>query len=326
MLTSPRHQLIDLIEQGHIPPERIEPALSAGGIRPDGRRWLRFIDHLLLWLGGMALSCSLVFFIAYNWRDMGQFLKFGLVEALVVAAILGYCLLLPRHRVAADVALLMASICLGVLLALYGQTYQTGADPWQLFFTWALLMLPWTALGRFPALWVLWLALLNLSLVLYHQTFHGLFGILFSSDRALLWLLFALNSLALALWEGLLGRLDWLNERWAVRLLATASGATVTWLVIEAIFDERTTGAPAWLGWLVWLAAFYLIYRKLRLDLFMLAGMALSVIVVITCLLSKILFDADLEAGAFLFIAIAIIVMGTGAASWLRNVHREELS
>ncbi len=40
-------------------------------------------------------------------------------------------------------ALLLATLLLGVFLALFGQTYQTGADPWQLFANWALLILPW---------------------------------------------------------------------------------------------------------------------------------------------------------------------------------------
>jgi len=34
---------------------------------------------------------------------------------------------------------MVSTILVGVLLALVGQTYQTGADTWQLFFYWAIL-------------------------------------------------------------------------------------------------------------------------------------------------------------------------------------------
>src|SRR5699024_2163378 len=63
--------------------------------------------------------------------------------------------------------LLIASIITGSLLALFGQVYQTGADTWQLFFGWALLITPWVLIARFPALWLLWLGLINACLVLY---------------------------------------------------------------------------------------------------------------------------------------------------------------
>ena len=63
--------------------------------------------------------------------------------------------------------LLIASIITGSLLALFGQIYQTGADTWQLFFAWAILITPWVVIARFPALWLLWLGLINAFLLLY---------------------------------------------------------------------------------------------------------------------------------------------------------------
>ncbi len=42
-----------------------------------------------------------------------------------------------------------------ILLAVYGQTYQTGADPYELFFGWAILIIGWVAISRFAPLWPL---------------------------------------------------------------------------------------------------------------------------------------------------------------------------
>jgi len=136
-----RGQFIELVQQGSVPAEKVGEALWTAKIFPEGRVWRAFIEHLLLWLGGLALAFAAMYFIAYNWQALGRFAKFGLVEAAMVLAILAYCLFEDRSA-AGRVSLLVAAMCLGVLLALYGQTYQTGADPWQLFFTWAPLPLP----------------------------------------------------------------------------------------------------------------------------------------------------------------------------------------
>jgi len=165
-MSTPRRQLIDIIEQGIIPPKKIDAALSIAKITPDGKNWRTFIDHLLLWLGGLALAFAVLFFIAYNWKDLGHFAKFGMVEGFIVLTIAVYCKL-AENSIASKVSLLVATISLGVLLALYGQTYQTGADSWQLFFNWALLMLPWAIIGRFPAIWILWVVLMNVSIIAY---------------------------------------------------------------------------------------------------------------------------------------------------------------
>jgi uncharacterized membrane protein len=220
------------------------------------------------------------------------------------------------------VSLLAATISLGVLLALYGQTYQTGADPWQLFFNWALLMLPWAIIGRFPAIWIVWVVLMNTSIVLYHQTFRGIFWFMSGSETGMFWLMFILNTLLLAAWEFLAGTWHWLSERWAIRLLATGSGVPLTWLVLHAIFDSSHGSFLPGVVWAIWLALMYLIYRKTKPDLFMLAGCCLSGITVSVSFLGKHLLKNG-SAGGFLLLALLVIGMGASAAFWLKNVHQE---
>jgi len=320
-MTSPRNQIIQLIEQSSIPPEKISEALSVSKVAPDGQSWRSFIDHLLLWTGGLALVFAVMFFIAYNWHDLGRFAKFGLMEGLIVLSVFAYWNL-DENEVPAKLSLLMASIFLGVLLALYGQTYQTGADTWQLFFNWALLMLPWAIIGRFPANWILWIALINLSIVLYYMTIRNALWMMFDLDMDVLWWIFIFNTVALVIWELLENRWRWLAERWAPRLLAVVSGFAITWLVLYAIFDYRKVGAVSTIIWLLWLAGLYVVYRLKKPDLFMLAGGCLSGIVVVASFLARHLLDHD-DAGGFLLLALIIIGLGTGSAIWLRNVHRK---
>lgn len=323
-MSTPRSLLTEYIEQGLIPAEKINTALKATKITPDGKSWRLFIDHLLLWLGGLALAFAVMFFIAYNWHDIGRFAKFGMVEGVIILAIAAYCKF-EIQTAASRVSLFIAAISLGVLLALYGQTYQTGADPWQLFFNWALLILPWALIARFPAIWILWVTLINISIILYYRTFPGFFGFLFSSETGMLWLTFLFNTFVLVVWEFLATTRHWLSQRWAIRLLAVGSGISLTWLVLFSIFDYQTISASrasSGLVWILWLVSMYTIYRKIRPDLFMLAGSCLSGITITVSFFGKHLFKHG-DAGAFLLLALLVIAMGGGAAIWLKHVHQE---
>ncbi|BHH85288.1 DUF2157 domain-containing protein [Desulforhopalus sp. 52FAK] len=319
-MISPRSQIIEFIEKGAIPLKNIDEALTALNVMPDGKSWRNFIDHLLLWLGGLALAFAVLFFIAYNWADIGHFTKFAMVEGCIVLAIIAYCIL-DRDTAASKVSLLIATICLGVLLALYGQTYQTGADPWQLFFNWALLMLPWAIIGRFPAIWIVWVVLINTSIILYQHTFPGALWFMPNSETGGLWLAFSFNTLALVVWEFSKNIWSWLSERWAIRLLAVGSGVPVTMLSLEVIFSHGG-GLISGFVWVIWLGVMLFVYRKVISDLFMLAGCCLAGITVTVSFLGKHLL-ADGDAGGFLFLALVVIGMGAGAALWLKNVHQE---
>ncbi len=318
---SSRNQIIELVKQGAIPADKAAAALAVAGVAPDGPAWRRFIDGLLLWLGGLALAFAVLFFTAYNWQDIGRFAKFGMVEAAMVLGIGAYwkC---GRQHVAGKVALLATTILLGVLLGLFGQTYQTGADPWQLFFNWALLMLPWALIGKFPAIWMVWVVLINLTIVLYYQAFRGLFGLMLGSDAEMLWLLWAFNTLVLIAWELLTPKVRWLAESWATRLLLAAGGAILTWLVLRSIFEPGDYRWLPGLVWGIWTAALYGVYRRVRQDLFMLAAGCLAGIVVLVTFLARHLLD-DGAAGGFLLLALLVIGLGAGAAVWLHNLHRE---
>jgi uncharacterized membrane protein len=314
-----RHTLFAWAERGAI--TDLRAALDAAGALPGARDWRDFLDRLLLWSGAIALAAAVVFFVAYNWNDLGKYAKFGLVQVLVAAAVLGYWKLGP-DRGSGKSSLLVAAILLGALLALFGQTYQTGADTWELFANWAGLILPWVLVGRFPGLWMLWIAIANTAIIFYFQVFPGLLGVLFSTERQL-WTLFAFNTLALGAWELAARRFAWLDQRWAPRLLATASGAIATVLMLQTIFDWRAVSGTAVVVYLAWLGCAYAAYRVHARDLLILAGGCLSIIVVVTAFFAKVLFESRAEAGGFLLIALAVIAMGAASGWWLKQVANE---
>ena len=318
-MASIRDQLIPLIEEGHIPKEKIDEALSITKVFPNEKDWLVFISQLLLWLGGIAIAFAVMFFIAYNLDNIGKFVQFGTIEALIAISVFTYWKFY-NHPIASKVSLLSASILLGVLLALYSIIYQTGADTWQLFFTWAMLILPWVIIGRFPALWIVWLVLLNLSIAFYFETRLTLSQFWLDVTINQFGSLFLLNTIALVIWESLSNKWKWLDERWAMRLLALGGGTNITWLAIYVIIEGHDM--LSLLIWIIWIISFYLVYRNIKRDLFMLSEIALSSIVVVTTLVIKTMSDS-MDFGSLLVVAILIVGMGAGAAFWLKKIQKE---
>lgn len=310
-----RSEVLDWFDSGRVVPRREAEVLRAAGITPPPADWRAFLGRLTLWLGTISLAASIIFFFAFNWDDLGRFAKFGLVEAAILA---GLALLwrFDLDGIAGKAILLLLSLLVGALLALTGQIYQTGADSFQLFAWWAVLILPWVLVSRFTPLWLVWLALLNLSAYLY-------FGRSWDFED-LLWALFGLDSLALVAWEaGHRAGFPWLRDGWPPRLVAIASSAFATALIVWAIMEGGGSAVPAMLAYVAWLAACYFWYRDRRPDLFMLAAGTLSLIVAVVAFLSKHMLDGG-GSGGFLFIGLAVIGMSAGGAIWLRSVGREQ--
>jgi uncharacterized membrane protein len=315
-----RRQILEWAERGALVPDKVGPALALAGVLPDRDAWRRFISTLLLGLGALLLSAGVIFFFAYNWKEMGQFAKFALAEGLILAAVAG-ALIGKLDRALGKASLFLASTLTGALLALIGQTYQTGADPYQLFAGWAVLILPWVAVSRLPALWLLVVLLLNVAVVTYVQAI-PLFGFIVTPAR-LAWLLFALNTGVLVIWEIAVAMgIPWLQTRWPARIVATASGIAAATLGLWAVVDARDIGGFAFVAYAAWVIGAYIYYRTHLRDLFVLAGGALGVIVVITGALSRALLDS-FDAGGFLVIGVAVIGMSAGAAYWLRTIATE---
>ena len=317
-----REDLSSLISQGHLLPQHTDEALVLSGISPDAHSWRQFIETLLLWLGTLSLALALMFLVAFNWSELGRFTQFGLVEVAVIAAMAVY-LKMPKESLLSTASLVLASLFLGVLLALYGQTYQTGADTWQLFFYWALLILPWTLLAKLPAQWILWITLLNISIIFYFDQFNSLLWMVFSSDTSLLWVLFIFNLSVHILWELNSFRLKSKNnEAWYIRLLVLASGMPLTWLMFVAILDKKSV-LITFIIWVLYLSALYVMYKRVKPDLFILAWGCFSAIAVIITFIGKhLLKDVD-SSGPWLVLSLAVIALGTASAYWLKHVNKE---
>jgi uncharacterized membrane protein len=311
-------RLFALVEAGMVSPEAVEAALGWLGLRPDVAAWRRFADRMLLLLGTALLLAGVVFFFAYNWDDLGRLAKLGLVGGLFGTLVAGAWWKGIDTRTG-EALLVGAAVLTGVWLGVFGQLYQTGADAWSLFALWAVLIVGWVGTARSPALWLLWLVLLQVSLGLWWDQ---RFVLLEAPGAALYLLLFAVNAGALAGWEaGQLRGVAWMQGRWMPRLLALVALGIIVQPVFELIFDQGQAfgGRRLWLwpGTGLYAAGVALslwCYRQRPRDVLVLAMVLLSVILVVGALLMR---AADGAFTGFLLAGLVVVGLGAAAARWL---------
>lgn len=325
-------QLFKLAEAGSLTSKELARAAQLAPLRPSSEAWLLAADRLLAFAGALLLGAAVVFFFAYNWAELHRFAKFGLATA-GLAGCVGVALFSQPFGTVYRAALLGACIMTGALLALVGQTYQTGADIWELFLAWTLLMLPFALLARSSASWALWLVVANVALVrgLAQARWSVAFGDWFGPAAILL--VAGLNLAALLLFEVLGERLLSVPRRHLPRLAVAGMlaplipGAMIGWWGGEL--------ATVTLVFFVVAAVGFKAYLNLRRDVLALALVAFSLIAVITAGLYRA-FDALARLGAvesaffqlvitvtYPLIALFLIGGSVVAARWLLQLHRE---
>ena len=317
-----RRFLETIARSGQLTADGLEFALQRIGAYPNAAGWWRFTDRLLLAAGTLLLLAGVVFFFAFNWKELHRFMKMGLVVVPLVFSA-SMTVRLDLDRIAGKAWLGAGVVLVGMLLAVIGQIYQTGADSELLFVGWAVLTLPWVMVACAPWLWLFWLFLLNTALGLFIFGRFDIWAIFFFSD-AMFWSPLLLNALALVVWELLWPRLDWLRADYAPRFIAllaaaAATGLGVCWWFLDKHDNWRLMHyAP--LVYLPWLSLTLWFYRARRQDIVPLAAAALSAIVVITAGLIRGLFDhGSSDIAAFFLVGALVAGMTAGAAVWLRQ-------
>jgi uncharacterized membrane protein len=245
--------------------------------------WVKFIRLFLLGLGGSFLISGIIFFFAYNWADMHKFVKLGLIELLVLAVTFA-AVFAKRSSTVKNVLLTAATMLVGVLFAVFGQIYQTGANAYDFFLGWTMCVVLWVIVARFQPLWFIFLALLNTTFVLYTQQVatHWSFSIMLD-------VLFIINTMAVVVWEVLAakGRVS-LQHRWFPRLVGLAAILVITTSMISMLYSNirQDYGLTYLLG-----AALYggAIWYGLRVrELFYLTAVPFSGIAFVTAVLLRL--------------------------------------
>jgi uncharacterized membrane protein len=331
-----------LADAGHLDPSGFRRALQLSGNTPTVAQAWQIAHNLLLVFGTALVLMGVIFAVAYNWDYLtallGSWGKFAAMQVLV-AATFGFALYRGIDTPLGRIALVATIVLIGPLLALFGQTYQTGADTFTLFTTWAGLALAWVVASRNAAAWLLWIIILQTALVSYIFSHFGWLGMLLGWFTG--WLMVVLtNAALLVLWEAAASRVRWLQSgasfsaSYAPRLIAWVLTALLTvvtcaWIVLGMLHgSDPTQSAQQSLGvgallWLLALGLGYWRYRP-RKDLFMLTGGLVSLLIVALVLVGRLFFSGgNFGAGLLFFPVMAGMVFfyTSWARRWLKRVQ-----
>ena len=164
-----RQSLLELAARHHLSRPHTQQMLQAAGLVDEPAAlavWLpRGVAVLAAALGGLGV----VMWIAANWDSMGRLGHFALLQGLILATGAGAALI-PRARAPLG---LLALLGIGGLFAYFGQTYQTGADTWQLFALWGVLALPLCLGARSDVLWAPWALVVVTAISLWVHAYSG---------------------------------------------------------------------------------------------------------------------------------------------------------
>ncbi|AMG37878.1 GDYXXLXY domain-containing protein [Achromobacter xylosoxidans] len=288
--------------------------------------WRQFLARSTLWLGVLLLGSAAICWVAANWQDMTKIQRFAGTQGLLALSALAAAWAGLRLRGAPGVRrsipgalLALAGILLGALLALLGQTYQTGADTWELFAWWAVLLLPWALVASSQAVWLLWVLVSNVALALW------------LGERAFNWWLLLggpqVASLIVAAWNLIL-LLGWelAARRWRAstligpRLLAALVIGVLVTALMFGDFIMRGLGATNGVAWLAVTLGLGFYYQRGRRDLIILAMLAAGVICVSLRMVGEWLLRLEPGVWAALPLAALLMAEAVWAARWLRGL------
>jgi uncharacterized membrane protein len=292
---------------------------------PDGTAWRAFAIRLMTGAGVAALGAGIIFFVAANWKALGTIGHFVLLESLFAAGIAA-ALWRPPPQLAGRTATAVLVLLTGALLALFGQSYQTGADVYELFFAWAALALPFALGGRSGAVWAIWWIVLDTGLALF-------FG--WPSDRSPFargpGFLDGVGTLLVPFVVNLAGAAVFIalqrtshaehSPRWLVRLLLSIAFAWGTFGSIVSIMDLGSSSSLGLQGPLLVMALAIaclvvgVATHRAKRDVFPMALVFASAIAVSTTLIAMLLPKSG--GLGFIFILGAWVIFTSWAAGFL---------
>jgi len=319
-------RLTAIAAAGGLSEQALARALELASESPPPAQWRAFLSRSFLFLGAALMLAGVIFFFAFNWADLGRFAKLALLELAVAGAAAGAWQF--GRNAAGEAALTAAAILVGPLLAVYGQAYQTGADAWELSAFWSALILPWVALARMPTLWLVEIALWNVTAVLlWQQRLAGRF----EDELDPVWAILALiDGISWLLGEFLQrGALHWPRPRWPLRLLAVAAFAFASPRAFGLVLGLGSHPGQQWLGLALMTAlagaAYLLSRRPERRDLFLLAVAGAAMLAFIGCGVGRLLFAAMDDGAAILVMALVVLGEVGALVAWLRKMGSAEV-
>ncbi len=273
----------------------------------DTKSWKGFLNLLFISLGVGFTVSGIIFFFAYNWADLHKFAKMGLIEVLIILTV-STILFTKLNLNVKNILLTGTSVLVGVLIAVFGQIYQTGANAYDFFLGWTLFISLWVVFSNYPPLWLVFLTLVNTTFILYSQQVASNWSVVFVFGS-----LFLLNTIVLVTIHLISKFSNNLKvPAWFTSLLGLAAIVFSTIGIIFGIIDKHQSYFLVLLLLSIIAYGTGLIYSLKTKNGFYLSIIPFSIIIIISALLIKISDDAAMFFIVSLFIVVSITLLIKG--------------
>lgn len=290
--------IIQIISRySNLPEQDIRSLFKKNGVYADREAWAKFTDLALLGIGVAFLLAGTVFFFAYNWDNLHKFVKLGMIQAMIILPIVSILIFKPRELVK-NILLTISCVLIGVLFAVFGQIYQTGADAYDLFLGWTIFIAIWALSTRFEALWLIFLVLINTTFVLYVEQAGP-----FVLEKSMYAILFSFNTLVVIGLQLLSYKME--IASWFIRVIAFGAVVILTIGMVSGIWRHYP---PEWfvsLGLCLFSYTAGVYFSIKRQSMYLLCILPVSIIIVL-CALYFEMVNAKTES--FIFISLIIVI------------------
>lgn len=306
-----KHLLFLLRKENFLTDKTYQKALASVSKRDD--KQALFVRLTAAGVG--FILAGITCFVAANWQTLGDVLKFALPLGGLLSCALGVYWK-KLDTVPGQAFAFAMGLFIGLFLAVFGQTYQTGAFLYELFGLWFLLLIPLCILAKNKWLWLL--------AVYIGGTYILSKGEIYSELKTVYpqFMLYGLAAWAVAV----KCRVSRGFQRWFwVPLGLYAWGIGMEQIVFKGSLFHAVSQNYFWAAMLLSIVACYWAHRTQDSVLFgwnmlLLAGLLIG-------LLTGKWFNLDTFSGHLLVRLLAVVIFaGAGVSSYLFwRTHREEV-
>ncbi len=314
-----RLALYELAAQHQLDAIATKQLQALAGFNNEPARLAYWLPRGVAVLAAALAGLGIIFWISANWDTLGRFGRFVLLQFIVVVLCAG-ALLKPAARIPLG---LLALLTIGGLFAYFGQTYQTGADPWQLFAVWALLALPLCLSIRSDVLWTPWalVVVTGVSLWIHAHTSHSWrvapqdVDIFSFGWSATVLLIFSLSPVLRSMTGA---------GVWAFRTAVTLGTMMITTTALGGLFQHDALILYG-LGLALLMAAAAGLVTEKFFEIYGLSAVGLGLNVLLICGLARWLFSSNSNnwIGALLFLGLAAAGLLAATVSVLLRLSRQ---
>jgi uncharacterized membrane protein len=304
-----RLALIELAAQHRLTPEATARLASLADTGAQPPQLERTVPFGLAILGAALGGLGIIFWVAANWDALSRSTRFGLLQAVIVVMCAG-ALMRPGARVPLSVLALLA---IGGLFAYFGQTYQTGADTWQLFALWAGLSLPLCLGVRHDAVWAPWALVAMSAISLWIHAHAGHSWRVESSNLAVHLAGWSMALLLTVAFSPAFSRRTGAGLA-TMRVSLILASTIVTITAVIGLFDQQV--APQYpLGLLMLGAAAALFSMRRFFDIFALSAVGLGLNILLVCGTAHWMFKDNPKESVVQFMTIGLVAAALLAAT-----------